>query len=140
MNPKLIKGGIHNDSRGQIDFVNDLDLTAVKRMYFTTNANTSIIRAWQGHKIESRWFICVRGSFKVQLVEIDNWENPSNNCKKTEYTLTENKPEVLYIPKGFLNGFQAIEDNSKLMILSNYKLNVNPNDNYRFDLTKFNWK
>lgn len=139
MKPKLIQGGNFKDDRGQIDFVNDFDLSPVKRMYFTTNADTETIRAWQGHKIESRWFTCVKGSFEVKLVCVDNWETPSKKRETFEYKLSANNPQVLYIPNGFLNGFQALEEDSKLMILSNYGLDENPNDNYRFDLKQYKW-
>lgn len=139
MKPKLIQGGKFKDNRGQIDFVNDFDLSVAKRIYFTTNSDIKTIRAWQGHKIESRWFMCVKGSFKIKLVDIDNLENPSKECEIFEYKLSEENSQVLYIPKGFLNGFQALEKNSKLMIISNYGLGVNPDDDYRFDLKQFSW-
>ena len=138
--PKLITGGSFVDERGQIDFVNDFDSTSVKRIYFTTNSDINFIRAWQGHKIESRWFFCVKGSFKVKLVAIDNWVSPSNDCEIFEYYISEETPEVLYIPSGYLNGFQALEEDSKLMIMSDALLGENPEDNFRFNLNKFRWE
>ena len=139
--PKLIEGGNFKDERGQIDFVNDFNLSEVKRMYFTTHFSTDVIRAWQGHKIESRWFFCTKGSFKVKLVKIDNWENPSDNLEVLEYELNENKPKVLYIPKGFVNGFKALENDSKLMIMANYAINEIENDQVRFNSDKWTtWK
>ena len=54
-------------------------MSPIKRVYFTTHYDIEVVRAWQGHTIESRWFRCVKGSFNVKLVEIDNWENPSND-------------------------------------------------------------
>ena len=62
----------------------------------TTHFDIEVVRAWQGHTIESRWFHCVNGSFNVKLVEIDNWENPSNDLKVFEYELTAEKQEILY--------------------------------------------
>jgi dTDP-4-dehydrorhamnose 3,5-epimerase len=139
--PKLIEGGVFSDDRGLLQFVNDFDMTAIKRMYFTTHPLIETVRAWQGHKIEKRWFFCVKGAFKINLVKIDDWENPSNNCKVFEFKLEENKPQVLYTPNGFANGFKAIEENSKLMMLSDHSLNQVENDNYRFDSNKWvNWE
>lgn len=139
--PKLIDGGIFTDDRGSLQFVNDFDMSVIKRMYFTTHPFTDTIRAWQGHKIEKRWFFCVKGSFKVKLVKIDDWNNPSEECELFEFQLLESKPQVLYIPNGYANGFKAIEKNSKLMILSNYGLNEIEDDHYRYDNTKWaNWK
>jgi len=135
--PKLIPGGNYIDDRGQLDFINDLDMSLIKRVYFTSHFNTDVIRAWQGHKIESRWFICVEGSFKVKLVAIDDWDNPSENLKIHHYTLSANEPAALYVPQGYANGFRALEQNAKLMIMSDYGFNEIDNDQVRFDQNKW---
>ncbi len=135
--PFLIDGGSYRDDRGVVSFVNDFDLSVVKRMYFSENANTNIIRAWQGHQIESRWFFCVAGSFDVRLVAIDDWENPSDKLRVLKYALRNNSTQVLYIPPGYANGFRALEENSKLLIFSDYLMGEIPNDQIRFD--KNNW-
>ncbi len=139
--PKIIDGGMFTDERGSIQFVNDFNMSAIKRMYFTTHPSTDTIRAWQGHKIEKRWFFCVRGAFKVKLVKIDDWDNPSDNCELFEYTINENTPKVIYIPNGHVNGFKAADEHSKLMILSDYALHEIEDDQVRFDNNKWvNWK
>ena len=135
--PKIINGGKYLDDRGGLDFYNDFDMSLIKRIYFTTNSKTNIVRAWQGHKMESRWFCCVNGSFIVKLIEIDNWDYPSDDLKVFEYKLTTNKQEILYIPKGYLNGFKALSEDSKLMIMSNYGFNEIENDQVRFDQNKW---
>lgn len=134
----IINGGFFEDSRGRLDYVNDLDLSIIKRMYFTTNTEVGFFRGWQGHKIESRWFFCVKGSFEVKLVKIDNWDNPSEILESKVYILEEKNPKVLYIPNGYVNGFTSLESDSKLMILSNYKLGETINDNFRFESN--NWQ
>jgi len=135
--PYIIKGGNYTDERGGLEFYNDFDMSQIKRIYFTTHFDPKVIRAWQGHTIESRWFCTVKGSFQVKLIEIDNWKNPSDELKVLEYRLTTEKQEILYIPNGFVNGFKALEVNSKLMIMSNYKLNEIENDQIRFDKNKW---
>ena len=50
---ELITGGVFEDQRGKVVFVNDCDLTNVKRFYHIHHPNTYTVRAWQGHKIES---------------------------------------------------------------------------------------
>lgn len=138
--PRLIEGGVFSDHRGSLQFVNDFDMAVIKRMYFTTHPSTETIRAWQGHKVESRWFFCVKGTFTIKLVKIDDWENPSNSCEVFEFELKEDNPQVLYIPNGFANGFKAKTKDSKLMIMSNYGLNEIEDDHYRFDSNKWtNW-
>ncbi len=70
-------GAKHVDARGILSYNNDFDLTPVKRMYVIENQDTQVVRAWQGHKKEQRWFTAVKGSFKIELIAIDNWEKPS---------------------------------------------------------------
>lgn len=135
--PKIISGGIHKDERGQLEFFNDFDMSQIKRMYFTTHFDINIVRAWQGHIVESRWFICVKGSFTVNLVKINDWQNPLDNLKVYQYQLSSKSQEILYIPNGYANGFKANEINSKLMIMSNYNLNETENDQVRFDQNKW---
>lgn len=135
--PFIIEGGNYTDLRGQLEFFNKFNMSSIKRMYFTTHCDTKVIRAWQGHIVESRWFRCVIGGFDVKLVEIDNWENPSDDLKVLEYELTAEKQEILYIPNGYVNGFKALKADSKLMIMSNYGFNEIENDQIRFDLNKW---
>jgi len=135
--PKKIQGGTYQDERGLLEFFNKFDMSAIKRLYFTTHFDTEVVRAWQGHTIESRWFRCVSGSFMVKLVEIDNWKNPSDDLKVHEYELTADKQEILYIPNGYVNGFKALAADSKLMIMSNYGFNEIENDQIRFDQNKW---
>lgn len=81
MIPKIINGGSHTDDRGTLKFNNDFDATAIKRIYVIQNKSTDFIRAWQGHKVEQRWFSVISGSFRIQLIEIDHWEKPSKNLE-----------------------------------------------------------
>lgn len=136
-NPFFIQGGFHEDERGRLNFFNEFDFSHIKRMYYTEHFSTSVIRAWQAHKIECRWFLCVQGSFTVKLVKIDDFETPANTLKVQDFELNDKESSILYIPKGYANGFQAQEDNSKLMIFSDYVFGVNPNDQVRFDKNKW---
>lgn len=135
--PKLIKGGSFKDERGKVNFVNDFLMSQVKRLYYTEHFSTDVIRAWQAHIIEKRWFLCVEGGFTVKLVALDDFENPSDELPVYEFELDADTPEVIYIPEGYANGFQATKDNSKLMIFSDYNFEDNPNDQIRFDKNKW---
>lgn len=135
--PILYEGGFFEDHRGRLDFLNNFDASEIRRIYFTKNKELNSFRGWQGHKVESRWFFCVKGKFEVKLVEIDDWENPSNNLNVKIYILEEENPKVLQIPEGYVNGFSALEENSKLMIMSNFRLGENPNDDVRFESNKW---
>lgn len=135
--PKLIDGGFFEDERGRLDFVNAFDATKIKRIYFTTNTELNYFRAWQGHKIEKRWFYCVKGSFEVKLIKIDSWDLPSENLMPKTFILEEFKPQILYIPPGFANGFSALKKDSKMMIMSDYLLGEVEGDDYRFENNKW---
>ena len=136
MKPQLLNGGSHGDLRGIIRFNNIFDSSAVKRMYTIENVDTLFIRGWQGHKIEQRWFTVMQGSFKIDLLAIDDWDNP---CKKAEfitYILDSKNLDVLHVPKGYISSIQSISDKSRLLVMSDYSLNE-INDEYRFPIDYF---
>ena len=135
--PTVIQGGQHKDDRGTILFLNEFDMTPVKRVYYTEHSSTAIIRAWQGHKIERRWFFCVQGTFQVKLVKIDDFENPPDHPEVETFTLSKEEPKVLAIPSGYANGFKALQEDSLLMIFADRHFGEEPQDHYKFDNTKW---
>ena len=136
MKPKLIKGGSHSDNRGSIIFNNDFDVSEIKRIYTIQNKNTNFVRAWQGHAIERRWFSVVKGSFEIKLIQIDNWETPTKNLDIFSSILNDQNLDVLCVPAGYVNSIQALEENSKLIAMSDYLLEE-VKDEYRFDSNYF---
>src|SRR5690606_20299776 len=131
--PMLIKGGTHTDERGTLSFVNDFKLDEVQRFYTIEHHNTDVIRAWQGHKLENKWFYVVSGSFKILSVEVDNWETPSGNEEVMEFILDESNSQVLHIPGGYVNGFQALVPDSKMIVFSDFSTEQSKEDDFRFD-------
>lgn len=136
MLPSLMTGAKHTDARGTLLYNNDLDLTPVKRMYVIENQDTQVVRAWQGHKKEQRWFTAVKGSFKIELIAIDNWEKPSKKLEKSSFMLNAEKLNVLHIPPGYVNSIQSLEAASKLLVMADYLLGENQDD-YRFSVDYF---
>ena len=128
--PKLITGGIHVDDRGKLEFINDFDLSRVRRFYKTTHFDTETVRAWQVHTKETKWFHCIKGRFKIQVADLITKEVKS-------FTLEENKTTVLHIPPGNANGFIALEQNSTLMIFSDKTLEETKEDNNRMETGSF---
>lgn len=135
--PELINGGQHTDHRGTVIFMNEFDMSPVKRVYFAEHTDTEVVRAWQAHAQERRWFFCVKGAFSLRLVQIDDFNNPSENLVSHNYTLSENTPQVLCAPAGYANGFRALDPNSKLAIFADAHLGENPDDQYRYDKNKW---
>ncbi len=136
MEPTIIKGNVHTDFRGSLFYNNDFDAKEVKRIYFIENKDTNTVRAWQGHKIEQRWFSAVQGSFEIKLIEVDDWENPSKNSFVHSFILKANQLDILHVPKGYISSIQALELNSKLMLMADYLLGE-VKDEYRFDADYF---
>jgi dTDP-4-dehydrorhamnose 3,5-epimerase len=127
----IIQGSIHTDSRGTVRFVNDFDMSKVVRMY-CIEPKTGVIRAWQGHKKETKWFYAARGSFRVQTVAMDT------KCKK-QYSLSAAHSQVLEIPGGHYNGFEAREEGSVLMVFSDLSLEESKMDDWRESLDNIGW-
>jgi dTDP-4-dehydrorhamnose 3,5-epimerase-like enzyme len=122
MKPTLISGNCYQDQRGQLFYNNDFDLTKIKRMYVIENHSVDFVRAWQGHTIEQRWFSAVKGRFKIQLIAIDNWEKPDVSLPRLEYILKSETLDILNIPAGYVSSIQALEEKSKLVVMSDYHI------------------
>lgn len=136
----IIKGGIHKDQRGIIQFVNDFHFENIKRFYTITHPDVSIIRAWQGHKLETKYFFVTKGSFLINWIEIDNWENPSKDLKISSKVLSETNSEILIVKPGNANAFKALENNSILTVFSNMTLEESKVDDFRFPVDYWKMK
>ena len=138
--PELIKGDCFSDERGTLKFVNDFNFNGVKRFYCITQSKQAGARAWQGHKIETKYLFCMMGSFHIFLVKPDNWQSPSSKLEVKHFILTENESQVLKIPPGYANGFVTFDDQSSLLVFSDKTLEESKNDIYRFNVNKWiNW-
>lgn len=136
MKPIIFKGNIFKDTRGCIRFNNNFDAIEIKRIYIIENADTFLERAWQGHKVEQRWFSAIQGRFLIKLIKIDNWEHPSKDLNILEFELSSETLDFLHIPKGFVSYIKAIDTESKLLVLANFNFGE-INDEYRFPVDYF---
>ncbi len=131
MFPKLLKGNSQEDSRGILFYNNDFDASAIKRIYVIENQNTDFVRAWQGHKMEQRWFSAIKGSFKIELIAVDDWDTPSKKLERFEFVLDSEKLDVLHISAGYVSSIQSLEEDSKLLVMADYLLGE-LDDEYRY--------
>ncbi|TQO37378.1 hypothetical protein GQ41_1983 [Arenibacter algicola] len=136
----LIQGSTFTDERGNINFFNSFDMAKVARFYEIKPSNIDIIRAWQAHKEELKWFYCHTGVFVVQLVEVDNFEQPSTLLNPKKIVLDAKNPAILEISGGYATGFKAIEENSILQVFSNSSLGESKNDDFRYPIEKWEAK
>lgn len=131
-----IKGCSYTDERGSIFYNNELDFSVIKKMYLIENKDLAVVRAWQGHRIESRWFLVTAGSFCISIVKVDDWQNPSDDLAVSEYTISASTFDVLKVPPGFATSIQALENQSKLLAMSDYA-HAEVDDNYKFNSNKW---
>lgn len=136
-NIKKIKGGIAEDHRGGIRFVNDFDMSLVKRFYIIKNSDTDLIRGWRAHRIEQRWFYVLSGSFSIFLIKIDDWDHPNQNLPIGVETLTAESMSVLNVPAGYGTAFKAHEADSELLVYADHPIAHALIDDYTWQLDYF---
>ena len=133
----IISGGIHSDARGSIEFVNDFDMSPIKRFYIIKHNDIETLRGWRAHRIEQRWFYVLNGGFQLKLVKIDDWNSPSTHLPAQEHLLLESQKQVFHIPSGYATCLKALEENSKLLVLADFGIEHASNDNYLYPLDYF---
>lgn len=134
---KVIEGEIFKDHRGSIASLNNFRFEGVERYYFIHHPDTSVIRGWHAHQFEKKWFYCVKGSFTLAFVEIDNWENPSADLQAQVFQLSDSKSEIICLPEGYANCIKANSPDSILLVYSGKVLEEALLDSWRYDSS--NW-
>lgn len=132
----FLKGKKHEDERGTITFNNEFDASEIKRIYTIENHSPNFVRGWQGHKIEQRWFACMKGEFEISVIELDDFKNPSEDVTISKYILEDKELTYLHIPAGCITAVQAKTGGSKLLVLADYE-SGEIQDEYRFPLEYF---
>lgn len=138
MDPKIIKGDRIYDNRGSLIFNNDLEFYKIKRFYIVHNYSKNFVRAWHGHLKEEKYIKCLKGTFQVCAVKIDNVKKPNKKNKISNFYLNESNHDFIHIPKGYANGSMSLEDNSQLLIFSSLTLQDSIKDDYRFESRYWN--
>lgn len=133
MIPKIIPGHSHTDDRGTLTFNNSFDASEVKRFYTIENKDINFVRGWQGHKIEQRWFNAIKGSFVIEILKITYFEDSNSDITPLRFILTAFNMDILHVPQGYLTSIQALENDSKLILMSDYMLGE-INDEIRYPL------
>lgn len=129
---KVIVGGKVFDDRGFLSFVNDFDFHDIKRFYIVSNYQQNFIRAWHGHQHEGKYVLVLSGAALVGVVNLETEEVVG------KYILSEEQPEVLWIPPNHANGFMTLEKDTKIMFFSTTTLEESKEDDVRFPYDKWN--
>lgn len=130
--PSIIKGGNFADQRGIMRFVNDFSFNDIKRFYFIKHPDIEVVRAWQGHQFEKKYFYPISGSFIVAWVKIDDFNNPSRDLIPEYHILSTSASEIITVPVGYANGLKALEPDSEILIFSDMNLEDSLNEKIRF--------
>ena len=128
---KFIPGDLFIDDRGALISCNDFQFAGVKRAYFISGM-AWLPRAWHGHKQEDKFLWSITGTFVVQVVQPNEWDNPSKDLSVQRFVLSCMKPGVLHIPAGNFHGFVPITNSSILAVFSTATLEESKNDDFRF--------
>lgn len=127
----VINGDVFSDYRGKLKSINDFNMSSIVRMY-SIESELGIIRAWQGHKLETKWFYVIKGSFLVKTMNMDSRQ-------VDVFKLNSDEPKVLKIPVGNYNGFEALQAESILIVFSNFDLQQSKEDDYRLGIDQYPW-
>ena len=119
----------HEDDRAQryLNIFKELGPGQINVSYVNS---TQHIVAWHKHNIQTDYWCCLKGSFKVGLASPANVPQEAGDIYdvKFEY-LSEKNPRILKIPPGIYHGYKALEPNSILIYYLTEKFN--PKDELR---------
>lgn len=140
MNYKFNDIQFHEDDRAQRIF-DPFEMLPGQINVSYVNSTKHIV-AWHKHNVQSDYWCCVKGSFKVGLA-IPKSDLPGEAGDyydiKFEY-LSDKNIRTLEIPPGIYHGYSALEPNSILMYYLTEK--YNPDDEIRKPVGFFgeNWE
>lgn len=129
--PKIVDGGLSVDDRGTVTFCNDFDFKDVKRFYMVQNHSKGFIRAWHGHKKEGKYVLVTKGTIMLSVMPLDALGEIDT------FTLSDKKPQVLFIPAGNYNGFKTLTEDAQIMFFSTSTLEESKGDDIRLSAKEF---
>ena len=125
--PKIIELKIAKDLRGNFKKLFDLNLKKkissrfdIHQINISENIKKGTIRGMHGSKAklgEAKLIYCLSGKLYDVLVDF----NKSSNTflKKFHFELDCYDEKLLYVPNGYLHGFQTLKNNTKIMLFHN---------------------
>ncbi|MEP7144521.1 MAG: hypothetical protein ABI707_16665, partial [Ferruginibacter sp.] len=96
-----------------------------------THPDTSIIRAWQGHRIEEKAFYALNGSFTIAVVKPGDFLNPADDEVPEFFNLSAENRSFLRVPGGCFTGIKATTAGATLLVLSGLDFIGSKEDDYR---------
>jgi len=95
----------------------------------TVNSTNHIV-AWHAHKIQTDYWTCVKGAFKVGLAyPINDSEGNTEGYRVVWKYLSDRQPISIKIPPGVYHGYKALTPGSIMLYYLTEK--YDPNDEFR---------
>jgi dTDP-4-dehydrorhamnose 3,5-epimerase/CDP-3, 6-dideoxy-D-glycero-D-glycero-4-hexulose-5-epimerase len=116
----------------------DIDFN-LKEMYFNTS-NKDVLRGMhlQNKPYDLNKIIyCFKGKILDVLLDLRT-ESPTYLCSFS-IELNQNSNKIIYIPKGVAHGFLSLEDNSKLLYLTDNIYSEKQDTGVKWDSFGFDW-
>lgn len=137
-----IKGGVHEDARGTVSFVNGCSLADTKRFYWISQTVENPVRAWMGHRHERKWFVPVVGRTTLVLRRL--LDEPGGlvymDAHCDVFALDAAAPCAIAVPAGYCSGFRSETSDAKVLVFSDKTLDEASGDMVRFDKDDgFDW-
>jgi len=113
---KLKKLNVNVDERGRLAEVirNDDDVFEKFGQVYYTTCNPGVVKAWHYHKLQSDYFVCVKGMIK--LVLYDNREGSSTKKIVNEFFIGDHNPSLVVIPPLVYHGFKGVSTEESIII------------------------
>ena len=73
------------DERGKVTFVNDFDMSDVKRSLCSYKYIIKNCKGMAWSQNEKKWVTVQKGEFLVCVVKVDSFDNPEKNAEVKEY-------------------------------------------------------
>lgn len=131
LEPKMIDCAKHVDDRGTLTFCNNFEMKHVKRFYQISNFGIDVIRAFHGHLKEAKYIHVTNGTMMVVLAKLLNKSEIDKTSMK-KIILSSEKPGILYVPPGYVNGFRFLTSDTSAIFYSTATLDESSSDDYRF--------
>lgn len=138
-------GKFHEDDRAQ-RLLDIFPRWADSQLNLSYVNSTSHIVAWHAHRLQTDFWICLRGSLKVGLVEPQDEPSamffeapertsPGHYAVRFEY-LSDKNFRVLEIPPGVYHGYRALQPGT--ILLYHLTRKYDPTDEIRAEVGAFN--
>jgi dTDP-4-dehydrorhamnose 3,5-epimerase len=130
--PLKIIGGRYVDDRGFLKALIFPEGFTPKRLYSVNNWRSNFIRAWHGHKFESKLIYMSKGAGVIAAVHMSDLKAPDKNAPVHRFSIDSESHSAIFIPAGYANGLMSLTSDAEFTVISSATLDESKGDDYRF--------